>query len=96
MDSCYNLGPWACTMKLCDVQTLPGLMRKHGLIRGWAYPRDSTVLMYFVVLMATCKYEKAQFFELRRSTTRLFFFAKFGHLTRWQPKSRLGWIGKEI
>ena len=30
-------------MKLCDVRTNPGLMRGHGLIRGWAYPRDSTV-----------------------------------------------------
>ena len=41
----YNVGPWACTMKLCDVRTNPGLMRGHGLIRGWAYPRDSTVLL---------------------------------------------------
>ena len=46
MDSRYDLGPWACTMKLCDVQTNPGLMRGHGVIviRGWAYPRDSTVI----------------------------------------------------
>ena len=44
MDSRYDLGPWACTMKLCDVRTNPGLLRGHGRIRGWAYPRDSTVL----------------------------------------------------
>ena len=43
MDSQYELGPWAYTMKLCDVRTNPGLMRGHGLICGWAYPRDSTV-----------------------------------------------------
>ena len=34
MDSWYELGPWACTMKLCDVRTNPGLMSGHGLIRG--------------------------------------------------------------
>ena len=46
MDSRYGLGTWACTMKLCDVRTNPGLMREHGLklysvglIRGWAYTR---------------------------------------------------------
>ena len=39
-----GMGPWACTMKLSDVRTNPGLMRGHGLIRGWAYPRDSTVM----------------------------------------------------
>ena len=44
MDSRYDLSPWACSMKLCDVRTNPGRMRGYGLIRGWAYPRDSTVL----------------------------------------------------
>ena len=33
----YDLGPWTCTTKLRDVRTWP------GLIRGWAYPRDSMV-----------------------------------------------------
>ena len=42
----YNFGPWACTAKACDVRTFPGLMRGHGLIRGWASPRDSTVLAH--------------------------------------------------
>ena len=32
-------------MKLSDVRTNPGLMREHGLIRGWAYPRDSMASM---------------------------------------------------
>ena len=44
MDSRYDLGPWACTMKLCDVPTNSGLMRGHGLItggfiHGWVYTR---------------------------------------------------------
>ena len=45
MDSRPYIGPWACTMKLCDVQTNPGLLRGHGLIRGWAYTRHSMVLV---------------------------------------------------
>ena len=36
MDSWYDLGPWACTMKPCDGRTNPGIMREHGLIHGWA------------------------------------------------------------
>ena len=35
------LGPWACATKPCDVRTFPGLLCGHGLICGWAYPRDS-------------------------------------------------------
>ena len=31
MDSRYDLSPWACSMKLCDVRTNPGLMR--GILR---------------------------------------------------------------
>ena len=42
----YDLGPWACTTKLRDVRAWPGLMREHGLMHGWAYPRDSTVLIF--------------------------------------------------
>ena len=42
MDSRYDRSPWAWTMKRCDVRTIPGLMRGHGLIRGWAYPRDQS------------------------------------------------------
>ena len=58
MDSRYDLGPWACTMKLCDVRTNPGLMRGHGLIpciRGWAYPRDSTVVRHNVMHEEYCR-----------------------------------------
>ena len=32
------IGPWAGTMKLRDIRSWPGLMR------GWVYPRDSTVV----------------------------------------------------
>ena len=52
-------GPWACTTKLCDVRTNPGLMREHGLIRGGAYPWDTKVYFIFSLTLqydtnATC------------------------------------------
>ena len=67
MDSWYDLDPWACMTKLRDVRnnvTWPGLMRKHGLIRGWAYPRDSTVLLLLLAKHPSFHYS---FFSL--STT---------------------------
>ena len=66
MDSWYNLGPWACTMKPCDVRTNPGLMCGHGLIRGWAHPRDSTVILLRKVHHQKClllQYSKLSYSE---------------------------------
>ena len=45
----YDLGPRACTKKLRDVRTWPGLMHEHGLKRGLAYPPESTVTRSTVV-----------------------------------------------